>query len=220
MKKIIKDFMKNEGEYLVDTAKEFKEEYVNTEIRIGVHSHNENNNGQSYYYYNPVTGEVTEGAGFVSGNSGNYSYREIGDIEIRIISNPAYEDYDSIKTTRIIRPEDEDMPYANDYDEQQFEDFDTEGYNNLTKNRSEYPRSIIAECINCKKEYIVRQEDIEDGLFTELDNELTTIVCSKCTPRKSIEEFLDTIENEDKKEKYKNYLIGYIGLDEKDDLFA
>ncbi|MFW6009217.1 MAG: hypothetical protein ACOCP8_08150 [archaeon] len=50
--------------------------------------------------------------------------------------------------------------------------------------------------------------------------EETELICSECTPNQTIKEFLDNVEDENKKEQYKNYLIDYIGLEYDYNLFV
>lgn len=224
MKKLIKNYIENKEEWIIESAKEYKEEHPDTEIRIATGNYNGNNEGKYYYYYNPTTEDITEGAGFPSGNSSNYSYRNIGDIEISITYSPGYEDYDYIQIERIIRPEDEDMAYTDDWEKPKFPKVNHEDKFKLKDYRSEYPGATITTCINCGEQYIVSQEDVEDGLYTELAdpqyNSESKCICSKCTDNMTVEKFLDTIEDEEKREDYHEYMIDWIGMGLDWNLFA
>ena len=217
MKKLIKEFLESESN-IINKAKEIKEEYSEN-IRICTEGKG-NCNGVDYYYYNPITHKVTKGTGFVSQNSSTYSYKDIGSIEISITRNPGYEDYSYIRIERIIKLEDEDMSYADEYEEKKFIFDEDYSIIELIDNRSSYPATMIVSCINCQKDYIVNENDVEFGVYMALNEQKTEIICSECTDQQSVETFLNHIENENKHEQYEYYLINYIGLAYDDDLFA
>lgn len=216
IKKLIKEYVK-EFDDEIEEGKKLKEKYNNEDIRI---STNYINNYQfvEYYYYNPVTEKVTECASFLS-NGSNFSYRNIGDIELVVITD--IEDNKSIQINRIINTFDEDMAYSDDFEKKKFEDVEYDEILEKEQIRDEYycDADYIVSCINCGKEYLVSQEGVENGEYTELNEDETKIICSECTENQSINDFLKTIEDNDEREKYEEYLLNYIGLDGDNDLF-
>ena len=219
MKKLIKEYINNYSD-IIEEAKKIKEKYNNNNIRIDVSgSNNQSYNSQECYYYDPMNDEIYEGEFFVSGNSFTYYYQNIGNIEIIITRNPGYEDYDYIEIKRIIRPEDENMSYANEFEEEKYKEVEKNDIYLSRHDKYMETGKKINECIKCKHQYIVNQSDFEKGKYAIL-NEEDKIICSKCTPQQTIEKFLNTIQNEEKREEYKFFLIDYSGAELDWDLFV
>ena len=218
MKKLIKKYVKG-FEDIIDNAKDIKKEYNNEEIRIGVNYLSGNHNSIAYYYYNPVDDKVYSGAELL-GNSSNYSYKNIGDIEIIVYNN---RDNKYIQINRIIEWFDEDMSYSDEYEEEKFKNRKND-YSKIQEkivNRNDKfadTGTIISKCIECGSQYIVTQEKVEGGLITPLNDDKTEVICN-CIGDISVEEFLNKIKDNRTKEKYEYYLLDYCGLNAEEDLF-
>ncbi len=218
MKELIKKFVEQDPLDLIEEANEIKKEYEE-DVRICVSS-SHNQGGTGYYYYDPETGEVARGVHFPGSGSSNYSYKEIGLIEISVNFAPNLGECDYLNVERIIQPVDEDMSYADDWEEKKF-DCSIEDHNSFSDLRNTYPVVKLINCINCNKKYIVNEEGVMHGEYMVLDERETEIICSDCTNQDiSIVEFLETVENPSKKEEYRNYFASYVGVDLEENLFA
>src|SRR5690554_3527960 len=223
MKKLVKRFMELKGQEVIEQAKKIKKDYPDNNIRIGASGGQGAYTNQTLYYYNPVTDEIAEGPCFVRQNNTTYSYNSLGDIEICDTVQPGNVNYDSLKIQRIIRPEDENKEYADDFEEAKFANYNDMDHYRLEAIRAKYPGATITTCINCGKQYVVNQEDVEAGKYTELIdvqyNAESECICSDCTNNMTVKEFLNTIDDEETKEKYREYMIDYVGMGENWDLF-
>lgn len=229
-KELIKEYVEL-FDFIIEDGKEIKKEYDNEEIRIGTSYITGGHQATEYYYYDPVTAEVSQGAVFL-GNGSNYRYKNIGDIEILVLRNS---ENDFIRISRVIQPYDEDMAYSDQYEKAKFnQNLSEEEYQVIREQKmNDYELyqdndGYILECINCDRKYLsipqleYNNRLVEDGKVCFLNKSETELICSKCTENMTIEEFLqnENDKNNPAVNKYKRYLLNYVRLEKSDKIFV
>lgn len=210
IEEIIEEFV---GEYILKKASEieqsFREKGFDRDyIRIGIHATGQPNKREDIFFVSPG-GTIDDGPVFHSQGDSQYRTQPVGDIQVRVIYG--YE-MTTIQVDRIIQPADEDITYADKYQEPLFPDLTYEDRKNIV---NRHYSEIIAECTECGEQFLHSQEAVDDGEYTPLNEQETEVICKECAGDATIGEYLDSLGGR-KKEEAEYYLLTICQL-EKDD---
>jgi len=213
IEKIIKEFV---GKNLKDKASKVeqgfrKKGFDRDYIRIGVHATGRPNKREDIYFISSG-GTIDEGPTFFSQGDSQYRTQNVGDIQVRVLYD---NEITTIQIDRIIQSADEDMTYADNYEDQLFPNLTYEDRKALIEEWEKY--GTIVECTECGEQFLQSQEAVEEGKYTPLNEQATEVICKRCAGDATIGEYLDSLGGADR-EQVKNYLLNYCGLEKSDPL--
>lgn len=220
MKKMIKEYAKNLPEKgKLYREMELAEEHAGKEIRVCRSSKCGGNT--EYYYYEPETEEVFDDPVFVGTGNSHYGYKAIGLIEV-VVCHDQGDHW--IQLERVVLPEDEDLTYADNYEEKQFPDLPRIDLEELWNSVRNYQSMQISECVVCSGLVLPLQEKFDfEELWNLSDDNFDYCICPDCGAGHTLQSFLDKMSDrgdwdEEEIEGWQEY-IQHCGLSLDDSLF-
>lgn len=236
IKECINDFVEcmiadSEGYILLD---EFKhaEDYLGTSIRISV-SNLSDSEQTDYFYYDPESKKVIEGPA-VMGNTMNYGYKNVGMVEFyfRRTTGNSY----IMGVSRVVLPEDEDMEYADEFEESIFNNLDINRFDRFSdpneihlscREKYKEKAKTLLKCIDCGKLIFPSDKNLEVGpeakaielLIDYYYSVMPEALCIECGKDLTVKNFLEKYSSHDKIDRFTKTLKDEYSLESNDSLF-